>query len=70
MKKLLYTFLAAMCCMAMNAQTTTFVVDGIKYSVTGENTVEVVEKDPYYSGTVVIPSTVTSDGIAYDVTSI
>ena len=59
-----------MCCMAMNAQTTTFVVDGIKYSVTGENTVEVVEKAPYYSGTVVIPSTVTSDGIAYDVTSI
>ena len=69
MKKLIFTILAVMCCMAMNAQST-FEVDGIKYSVTGENTVEVVEKDPYYSGTVVIPSTVTSDGITYDVTSI
>ncbi|MDO5829206.1 MAG: leucine-rich repeat domain-containing protein, partial [Methanocorpusculum sp.] len=69
MKKLLFTFLAAMCCMVMNAQTA-FEVDGIKYSVTSENTVEVVANYSNYTGDVVIPSTVTSDGIAYDVTSI
>ena len=71
MKKLLFTFIAAMCCMAMNAQTT-FEVDGIKYSVTGENTVEVVAKgsSSKYTGDVVIPSTVTSDGITYNVTGI
>ena len=69
MKKLLFTFLAVMCCMAMNAQTA-FEVNGIKYSVTGENTVEVVIKDPSYSGTVVIPSAVTYSNITYNVTGI
>ena len=70
MKKLLFTILAAMCCMAMNAQTTTFEDNGIKYSVTGENTVEVVANYSNYTGDVDIPSTVTSDGITYDVTRI
>ena len=69
MKKLLFTFLAALYCTVMNAQTA-FEVGGIKYSVTGENTVEVVAKDSEYTGDVVIPSTVTSDGITYDVTRI
>ena len=71
MKKLLFTFLAAMCCMAMNAQST-FEVGDIKYSVTGESTVEVVTKNPSYSGSVVIPATVTyPDGDkTYNVTGI
>ena len=71
MKKLLFTFLAAMCCMAMNAQTA-FEVNGIKYSVTGEYTVEVVAKDSKYTGSVVIPATVTNlDGDkTYNVTGI
>ena len=69
MKKLLFTFLAVMCCMAMNAQTT-FEVDGIKYSVTGENTVEVVAKDSKYTGDVVIPSIVMFGSIPYNVTGI
>ena len=72
MKKLLFTFLVAMCCMAMNAQT--FEVGGINYSVTDENknTVEVVAKDSRYTGSVVIPATVTNpDGDkTYNVTGI
>ena len=68
MKKLFFLF-AALCCMVMNAQTT-FEVYGIKYSVTGENTVEVVAKDSKYSGTVVIPSTVTYSNTTYNVTGI
>ena len=71
MKKLLFTFLAAMCCMAMNAQTA-FEVNSIKYSVTGDNTVEVVKQDPSYSGSVEIPATVTNSdgGKTYNVTGI
>ena len=71
MKKLLFTFLAVMCCMAMNAQTA-FEVNGIKYSVTGDNTVEVVKQDPSYSGSVEIPATVTNPdgGKTYNVTGI
>lgn len=71
MKKLLFTILAVMCCMAMNAQTT-FEVGDIKYSVTGEYTVEVVAKDSEYTGSVVIPATVTNPdgGKTYNVTGI
>ena len=72
MKKLLFTFIAAMCCMAMNAQDVTFTAEGIKYKVTGEYTVEVVAKDSKYTGSVVIPATVTNlDGDkTYNVTGI
>ena len=69
MKKLLFTFLAALYCMVMNAQDVTFTAGGIKYNVTGDNTVE-VGKNENLSGTVVIPSTVKSDGITYNVTGI
>ena len=72
MKRFVVSFIAVLCCMVMNAQTT-FEVGGINYSVTGENTVEVVAKFPsynYYTGDVVIPSTVTFDGIPYNVTGI
>ena len=69
MKKLIFTILAVMCCMAMNAQST-FEVDGIKYSVTGENTVEVIANYPIYSRDIVIPSTVTYSNTTYNVTGI
>ena len=71
MKKLLFTFLAVMCCMVMNAQTT-FEVEDIKYSVTSENTVEVVANYGNYRGSVVIPATVTNPdgGKTYNVTGI
>ena len=70
MKKLLFTFLAVMCCMAMNAQTK-FEFDGINYSVTGENTVEVGINENL-TGSVVIPATVTNrdGGKTYNVTGI
>ena len=72
MKKLLFTFLAAMCCMVMNAQTTTFEVGDITYSVTVDNTVEVVKIDSRHTGDVVIPATVTNpdDDKTYNVTGI
>lgn len=71
MKKLLFTFLAALYCMVMNAQDVTFTAGGIKYEVTGDNTVEVgINKN--LSGSVVIPATVTNpdDGKTYNVTGI
>ena len=68
MKKVLFTFLAAMCCMSVFADN--FEFDGIMYNVTGDNTVEVVSKEQRYSGTITIPSTVTHNSTTYNVTSI
>ena len=71
MKKLVFTFIALMCCMVMNAQDVTFTANGINYSVTGDNTVEVgINKD--LSGSVEIPATVINpdDGKTYNVTGI
>ena len=50
-----------------------FVEDGIYYNITGDNTVEVTYRDEdynTYSGIVVIPATVTHEGVTYDVTAI
>ncbi|MBQ0142067.1 MAG: leucine-rich repeat domain-containing protein [Prevotellaceae bacterium] len=71
MKKLLFTILATLYCMAMNAQDVTFTAGGIKYNVTGDNTVEVGENSNL-SGSVVIPATVTNpdDGKTCNVTGI
>ena len=68
MKKVLFTFLAAMCCVSVFAEN--FEFDGIMYNVTGDNTVEVVSKEQRYSGIVTIPSTVTHNNTTYNVTSI
>ena len=71
MKKLLFTFLAALYCTVMNAQDVTFTAGGINYNVTGENTVEVgINKN--LSESVVIPATVINpdDGKTYNVTGI
>ena len=51
----------------------TFLVNGIYYTVTGSNTVEVTYKDTNYnsySGSVTIPSSVTYGGKTYNVTGI
>ena len=71
MKKLVFSFIALMCCMVINAQDVTFTANGINYSVTGENTVEVgINKN--LSESVVIPATVINpdDGKTYNVTGI
>ena len=72
MKKLLFTFLAALYCMVMNAQDVTFTAGGINYEVTGENTVEVGNNVSWGGGSVVIPATVTNpnDNKTYNVTGI
>lgn len=71
MKKLLFTFLAALYCTVMNAQDVTFMAGGINYNVTDENTVEVGENNGL-EGSVVIPATVTNHdgGKTYNVTGI
>ena len=71
MKKLLFTFLAALYCMVMNAQDVTFTAEGITYNVTSDNTVEVWSNENF-SGSVVIPATVTNpdDDKTYNVTGI
>ena len=71
MKKLftiLFTLLSATVLWAYD-----FVVDGIYYSLDNNNEVGVTYKswnNPTYSGSVLIPSTVTYNGITYSVTSI
>lgn len=47
-----------------------FVVNGIYYTITGTNTVEVAYNDNTYSGSVTIPSSVTYGGKTYSVTAI
>lgn len=49
-----------------------FEVDGVYYKVTddNENVVEVVHGEETYQGVVVVPNTVTYDGVAYNVTGI
>ena len=48
---------------------TSFTVNGIKYTTTGTNTVQVSEGGTY-TGTIIIPSTVPYSGVTYNVTSI
>ena len=69
MKKLLFTILAVMCCMAMNAQP--FTVGAYTYMIRSENTVGIMDADNL-SESVVIPTTVTNpdDGKTYNVTRI
>ena len=68
--KHLFTALLLLCSMAASAQS--FEVDGINYNVTNstDKTVEVVSKSTEYTGSVVIPESVTYNGTTYSVTSI
>ena len=64
--------LACVAC-ALSANAYSFYADGIYFNITGPNTVEVTYReyrDNYYTGTVVIPSTVTYDDVTYTVTGI
>lgn len=69
MKKLLFTFIAVMCCTVMNAQT--FTDGAYTYFIRSENTVGIIMAYNL-SGSVVIPTTVTNpdDGKTYNVTRI
>ncbi len=71
MKKFFVTIFAALCCTVM-ANAEDFIVNGIKYYVTGTNpnTVEVIANENKYSGDIVIPATVTNGETEYSVTRI
>ncbi|MBQ7422667.1 MAG: leucine-rich repeat domain-containing protein [Prevotella sp.] len=66
MRKLLLSLLIAICSYA-NAQT--FTEGSYTYTVTGDNTVEITTGDKT-SAILDVPSTVTHEGVVYDVTSI
>ena len=72
-----FTFLKRACVLAVmvlaglfTASAADFMVDSICYNIIGDNEVEVTSRDPKYSGDVVIPATVTMDGVVYQVTRI
>ena len=76
--KILFTALMLVCCVGM-AKAHEFVVDGIYYNITSSTnkTVEVTYRGDYYyqysneyTGSVVIPESVTYNGTTYSVTSI
>ena len=72
-----FTFLKRACVLAVmvlaglySVSAADFMVDSICYNIIGDNEVAVTSRDPKYSGEVVIPATVTMDGIVYQVTHI
>ena len=70
-KQLLITIAVLLCSTTLHAHD--FEVDGIYYNITSSDnmTVEVTYKDPNeYSGSIVIPSTVSYSGTVFNVTSI
>ena len=71
MKKLLFTLIVALTALA-HASAYTFEVDGIYYNKNGTNATVTFRDNTYnsYSGEVLIPDTVTYDGVAYPVTAI
>ena len=71
MKKLVFTFIALMCCMVTNAQNIEFTVDPYTYYIRSENTVE-IHSTSISSGRAEIPTTVKNpnDGKIYNVTRI
>ena len=55
----------------LTASAADFVVDGISYNVIGDNEVEVTKHDEgKYEGEVIVPGSVTYDGVTYQVTRI
>ena len=61
---------AIMMAFSFSAAAYDFMVDSICYNVIGENEVEVTKRDVKYTGEIMIPSTVSHDGINYQVTQI
>ena len=77
MNKLIYfrTLATIVACLALAlpANAYSFEQDGIYYNIIGDNTVELTYKDGNfnsYSGTMIIPATVTNNGTTYTVTAI
>ena len=74
MKRILLKSFAAMVCLlcSITVSAESFEVDGINYNLTSETekTVEVTYGANYYTGSMVIPETVTYSGTKYSVTSI
>ena len=68
MKKLFLASFFALLSLCTNASD--FVVDGIRYKITGDNTVEVTSNNGQYAGNIVIPNKVSYDSKEYSVTSI
>ncbi len=71
MKKIVLSLLLVLTCLAQ-ASAYTFEVDGIYYNKSGTNATVTFRDNSYnsYSGEVIIPDTVTVDGVAYPVTAI
>ena len=71
MKKLLFTLIIALTAVTQ-AAAYSFEVDGIYYNKNGTNATVTFRDNTYnsYSGEVIIPDTVTYDGVAYPVTAI
>lgn len=68
--KHLILILLSIVTVAFNVSADEFEVKGICYYTTSDTTVEVTSKYPKYTGSVVIPSTVTYDGASFSVTEI
>ena len=67
-KHLLMSLLCAL--MPLAASAYDFEVDGLYFNKTNEGEVEVVKGDKQYSGDVVVPASITVDGVEYAVTAI
>ena len=62
--------LATLIACSLSAAAYSFMIDGIGYNIIGETEVEVTKADNKYTGEVMIPETVTQDGVTYQVTRI
>lgn len=62
--------IALLLSLSVTAAGSTFEVNGIKYLLGADSTAAVIQKDPKYSGTIIVPSTVSYNGSSYKVTKI
>ena len=70
LSKKLYVLAIVVVC-SLTATAYDFMVDGIYYNIIGENEVEVTYNDSVkYQGEVIVPATVTQDGVVYHVTMV
>ena len=66
----LFMLLAVFMASTFSAAAYDFMVDGICYSIIGDNEVEVAKPDVKYAGEIMLPATVNQDGFIYQVTRI
>ncbi len=62
--------IALLLSLSVTAAGSTFEVNGINYLLGADSTAAVIQKDPKYSGTIIVPSTVSYNGSSYKVTKI